>query len=148
MRIAIASDHRGVFLKKELIDFFDTNTNHKLLDVGQYTEHEKLDYPDYARLCCERITQGVAEMGILICGTGIGMCMAANKCKGIRTANVDNIDLARLAREHNNANVVCMGSNTLSLPQMTAVINVFIKTEFQRDERHARRVEKMMKLEG
>ena len=108
MNISIGSDHAGLDLKEKIKEFL-VEAGHKLKDVGAYTA-ESVDYPDFARLVCGDIVSGVSERGILICGTGIGMSMAANKVKGIRCALCRTIFGARMTRAHNDANVLALGS--------------------------------------
>lgn len=133
MRIGIASDHRGVRLKKSLIEYL-TKKGYEVFDYGTNSE-VSVDYPDYAFLIGEKVNEDEIDMGILICGTGIGMSIACNKVKNIRCAKVDTIQEAKFARLHNNANVITL-SSYMSLIKMKDIIDVFLKTEFSNEERH------------
>ena len=112
MKIAMASDHGGIHLKEHIKKYLQ-DKGIEVVDHGTYTE-ESCDYPDYAAKLCQDITSGAsgAEKGILICGTGIGISIAANKCRGIRAALCADVYSAKMSREHNNANVLCMGERT------------------------------------
>ena len=143
MKIGIASDHRGYALKEalkgslidcEIIDYGTTNT-------------DPVDYPDYAFKLGKVINQKEADLGILICGTGIGMSIAANKVKGIRCAHVASSNDAILAREHNNANVIAFGKNT-TVNEAIKMVDLFIATDFKKEERHIRRIQKITKYEN
>ena len=135
MKIGIASDHRGYKLKKELIDYLKNN-NYEVYDYGTNNE-EKVDYPVYAFKLCEDINLKI-EKGILICGTGIGMSIAANKVKGIRCAKVNNKNEAKLCREHNDANVIAL-SEELEIESAKEIIDIFMKTDFSNLDKHVRR---------
>lgn len=138
MKLVIASDHRGIKRKKEIIDFLRKN-NIEVIDLGPNTE-ESVDYPIYAFKLCNEIRNNNAELGILLCGTGIGMSIAANKVKGIRCAKVTNVNDTILTRQHNNANVIALSSSE-SLFKTKKIVDAFVKTEFSNDERHIRRIE-------
>lgn len=138
MKLVIASDHRGIKRKKEIIDYLRKN-NIEVIDLGPNTE-ESVDYPIYAFKLCNEICNNNAELGILLCGTGIGMSIAANKVKGIRCAKVTNVNDTILTRQHNNANVIALSSSE-SLFKTKKIVDAFVKTEFSNDERHIRRIE-------
>ncbi len=140
MIIGIATDHRGIKKKAKLINYLEKK-GHKVINYGTDTE-VSVDYPDFAFLLGEKINNKEIELGILICGTGIGMCIAANKVNGIRCAKVDNTKEAFLSRSHNDANIISL-SNYMSLYKMKDIIDVFIKTPFSKEERHLRRIEKI-----
>lgn len=142
--ILIASDHAGLQLKAELIRRLP---DWSWIDVGPHS-HESVDYPDYAELLGHRlITSGEATSGILICGSGIGMSIAANKIKGIRAAVVENPISARLAREHNNANILCLGSRFVAPEYGADIVKAWLDSTFDAESRHTRRIEKIQKLE-
>ena len=144
MKIAIGTDHRGTNLKNEIID--KLREKYEFIDCAKDT-HEGDDYPDYAKRVCDEVINGTADYGVLICGTGIGMSIAANKVKGIRCALVHNEDEAFLARMHNDANIIAFGSYNSS-DDMCKFLEKFINTDVSsREERHARRVDKIKKLE-
>lgn len=142
-RILIASDHAGVGLKteiqKSLPDFHWE-------DLGPM-ELSRVDYPDYAQLLGEKIRSGKADEGILICGTGIGMSIAANKIEGIRAAVVENPVAARLSKEHNDANVLCLGSRFIAPEYGVEIVQTWLNTPFSNDPRHLKRLEKVRALE-
>lgn len=136
--IAIASDHAGVAYKKDLIAYL-SEKGYTCINLGTDTE-DSVDYPLYADAVCKKVTGGEAELGILICGTGIGMSIAANKHKGIRAGLCCDPDSASLTRQHNNANVLCMGARILSFDQIVAITDAFLGAEFL-GGRHQRRVD-------
>ncbi len=139
MTITIGSDHAGVEYKSKIIDFLEEN-NHKILDVGTFST-ESVDYPDYAHLVAQEVLVG-ADFGILICGSGNGVSMAANKHKNIRAAICWNEDITRLARQHNDANIISLPARFLSIDKCIELINIFLKETFE-GGRHLRRVEKI-----
>lgn len=141
--IAIGCDHGGYELKTALIKHLEQR-NIRFVDCG--CNGETVDYPDIAVKVCEKVTSGECGMGILICGTGIGMSMAANKVKGIRAAVCGDCYSARFTRLHNNANVLCMGARVIGAGLAVQITDEFLNTEFE-GGRHERRVEKIMKLE-
>lgn len=135
MKIGIASDHRGYNQKEELITFLKKK-GFDVIDYGTNSK-ESVDHPVYAFKLCEDIDKKI-EKGILLCGTGIGMSIAANKVKGIRCAKVDSIKEAKLSREHNNANVIAISAN-FSLLKMKKLISTFLETAFLNEEKYIRR---------
>lgn len=145
MKIGIATDHNGVEEKKELIEYMqelgyevvDYSTNNTPID----------DYPDFAELLCKGILANEIDNGILMCGTGIGMSIAANKIKGIRCAKVSNVEEAFISKEHNNANVIAL-SYKIDIDTLKEMVKVYLETPFSNDERHVRRIGKITKLEG
>lgn len=145
MKLLIGSDHGGIHLKQHITQYL-VDKGYEILDVGTYSE-DSCDYPDFAEKLCAEIGKGTAERGILICGTGIGISIAANKCKGIRAALCSDVYSARMSREHNNANVMCMGERTTGVGLAEMMIDVWLTTEFA-GGRHERRVAKIMALEG
>ena len=146
MKLAIGCDHGALILKEEvkkvLAEFEDVEVN----DVGTYTE-ESVDYPDIAEKVCGEITSGRAERGIVLCGTGIGISIAANKIKGIRCALCNDVYSARMSREHNNANVLAMGGRVTGFGPAGEMVRVWLTTGFA-GGRHERRVGKIMALEN
>ena len=140
MKLVIGNDHAGVELKKKLVKALKER-GHEIINVGT-DSLESVDYPDIAALVGEKVLDGKAEYGILICGTGIGISIAANKIKGIRAALVHNEFTARLARLHNDANVIALGARVIGDELGLACVETFINTEFE-GGRHARRVDKM-----
>lgn len=136
MKILIANDHRGLELKNKIQKYLIKN-NYIVENLGTDTE-TSVDYPNLAFNLGEKIDNDT--LGILICGTGIGMSIAANKVKGIRCAKVSSVEEAKLCREHNNANVIAISSN-LSILKAKKIIKTFVETKFSNDDRHQRRVE-------
>lgn len=145
MRIAIAGDHRGFELKKRLITSL-TKQGHTVDDKGTGGP-ESCDYPDLAFLVAETVGQGNAERGILICGTGIGMCIAANKVMGVRAANCHDLITAELCRRHNDANVLCLSGDLLGEDLVERLTKTWLTTEFETNSRHSRRVDKIIQFE-
>lgn len=145
MKIAMGSDHGGIHLKNHIMAFLKEK-GYEVEDYGTYTE-DSCDYPDFAEKVCKAVTtEGAADKGILVCGTGIGISMAANKCKGIRAALVADVFSAKMAAEHNNANVICMGERTTGVGLAEMMVETFLTTEFA-GGRHQRRIDKIMALE-
>lgn len=145
MKIAIGNDHRGYKAKRRMINIL-TQDGHDVLDCGCESE-EAADYPDYAKKVAKKVSEEEADRGILICGTGIGMSIAANKVHGARAAWVDDVNDAASAREHNNANIVCM-RGSMDGWDMEEIVSVFLDCEFQEnEERHKRRVKKISEIE-
>ena len=136
MKIAIASDHNGVKLKAKIISYLK-ELGHEVVDFGS-KENEKVDYPDLAFSVGNSIASENDELGILICGTGIGMSIACNKIKGIRCAKVSSVEESKLSREHNNANVIAI-SGRLGWYKTKKIIKNFIEIPFSQEERHIRR---------
>ena len=144
MRIAIACDHAALDMKKEVLEHLLAQ-GYECVDYGTYT-NASCNYPDYAEKVCTAVYEGKEELGILICGTGIGMSMAANKCKGIRAALCCDTFSARFTRLHNNANVLCMGARVLGAGLACDIADIFVKTGFE-GGRHQTRVDMVMALE-
>lgn len=144
MRIAIASDHAGFALKQALRDRLAAE-GHEVNDFGTQSQ-ESTDYPDYASLVAHEVAERRADRGVLVCSTGIGMSIAANKVEGVRAALVSNGDAARLTRQHNDANVIAFGALFMGEAEAGAMLDTFLATEFE-GGRHARRVAKIMQLE-
>ena len=140
MRIAIGCDHRGLNLKQAIIKSL-SESDHKFEDVGT-NDTASVDYPDIAIKVGNEVLKGNAEYGILICGSGIGMCIAANKIKGIRAANCNDIFSARRSRAHNNANVLCLGGDILGEVLALEIVTIFLSTDFL-GGRHQRRLDKI-----
>lgn len=135
--IAIGCDHAGLELKNEVIKFLE-ESGISYEDVGTYTK-DSCDYPVFAEKVARAVQSGKAEKGILICGTGLGMSYAANKVKGIRAACLSDSASARLARQHNDANVLCFGQNIVGKAVALELVKIFLETEFE-GGRHERRV--------
>lgn len=146
MRIAVGSDHSGYepplpSYKESLMEHLK-GRGHEVIDCGTKTA-DPVDYPDISERVCQAVLSGRAERGVLMCGTGIGMSIAANRHPGIRAATCATPEMARLARGHNNANVLCLGRRILSLEACLEILDVWLDTPFSEAERHKRRVQKM-----
>ncbi|MCX6153727.1 MAG: ribose 5-phosphate isomerase B [Candidatus Kapabacteria bacterium] len=146
MKIAFGSDHAGFKYKKLLIEFLRNQHSQQILDFGCFSE-ESVDYPDYALPVSECVASGVADIGILVCGTGIGMAILANKVMGIRAANCCSADAAKLSKEHNNANILTIGARLVSIEEAKEIAEAFLYGEFL-GNRHMIRVEKIHELTG
>jgi ribose 5-phosphate isomerase B len=146
VKIAVGSDHAGLSLKKEVIALLK-EMSVKVQDFGG-SDTWPVDYPDVARPVAEAVAQGEFERGILICGTGIGMSMTANKVKGVRAALCHDTFSAHASREHNDANILCMGQRVIGVGPALDVVKIWVEAEFSGDERHARRVQKIEESEG
>lgn len=143
MKIAIGTDHAG-FSFKELLKKHLESKGHKVTDCGAFSE-ERCDYPDLGSKVAKLVSQGEAERGFLVCGSGIGMCMVANRFKNVRAAVLRDENDAILAREHNDANVACFGSRVSSIENVKNLADIFLKTPFG-GGRHQARVEKIEKM--
>jgi ribose 5-phosphate isomerase B len=145
MKIVIGSDHRGVEIKRRLLPVVQS-MGHELIDIGT-DGAESVDYPDYAYEVAKRVGKGEVDRGLLICGTGTGMCIAANKVRGVRAASCQDVLTAEMSRRHNDANVLCLSADLVGEDQMTQMIRIWLETGFE-GGRHARRVEKIAKIEA
>ena len=145
MKIAIGNDHRGVEIKLRLLPLL-RSLGHEVLDIGTEAA-ESVDYPDYAYEVGKRVGSGEMERGLLICGTGIGMSMAANKVRNVRAAACQDVLTAEMSRRHNDANVLCLSADLLGEDQMMQMIRIWLETPFE-GGRHARRLEKIAKIEA
>ncbi len=144
-KIVIGSDHGGYALKGAIINHLKKK-KYEVIDVGTYSE-DRVDYPDFAEKAARMVASKKVKMGILICKTGIGMCISANKIKGIRAANVYDIDTAKLSKEHNNANIITLGSVVLEPEEAIEVVESWLDAKFV-EGRHKRRIKKISKLEN
>jgi ribose 5-phosphate isomerase B len=145
MKIAIGSDHRGYEPKRRLVALLQ-QLGHEVEDVGPQSK-ESVDYPDYAFQVAQAVSAGRVQRGILICGTGIGMCIAANKVSGVRAAPCHDRITAEMSRRHNDANVLCLSADLLSEELIERMVRIWLETEFE-GGRHARRIEKIARFEG
>ena len=145
LRIAIGSDHRGDTIQNDLETHL-TGLGHTVTVMGGRGE-ESRDYPDSAQLVGEAVASGSADRGILICGSGIGISIAANKVTGVRAALVHNAHAAEMSRRHNNANVLCLGADVPHDDPVLTIVDRWLSTEFE-GGRHERRIDKMMALES
>ena len=139
-KIYIASDHGGFGLKKDVLNYLNSmQKEYEVIDLGTYSE-DSVDYPDYGHKVGKNVIENKNSLGIVICGTGIGISISANKVKGIRAALCHSIEYAKLSREHNNANVLAIGGRFTTLENAEKMINTFLSTEFE-GGRHIVRVE-------
>ena len=144
MRVAVGSDHRGFQVKRKIVELVQ-RLGHEVVDYG-VTNEDAVDYPDYAQQVARAVSAGAVDRGVLICGTGIGMSMAANKVHGVRAALCHDDVTAEMSRRHNDANVMCLSADLLGARLIDRMIEIWLKTEFE-GGRHARRVEKIKKIE-
>ena len=139
MKIGIANDHAGTNLKHDLIQFLKDN-GHEVINYGTDSTTSS-DYPILAKKLANSVKDKEVELGIAICGTGLGMSYACNKVKGIRAACVSESLSARLSRQHNNANIICFGARIIGIEVAKEIVETFINTPFSNDERHIKRIE-------
>ena len=146
MRVAIASDHAGFIQKQPLVDFMKNEMGIDVVDLGPETE-DRVDYPDYAEKVAHAVASGEVDRGVLVCGTGIGMAIAADKVAGVRASSITTPDFADLFRRHNDGNVVCLSGRFVDVDVNKDIVKVFLTSEFE-GGRHAQRVAKIMKLDS
>jgi len=144
MRIAVGTDHRGYQIRSKVIELVE-RLGHEVEDVGTFSS-EAVDYPDIAAQVSRKVSQGEADRGILVCGTGLGMCIAANKVRGIRAAACHDDLTAEMSRRHSDANVLCLSADLLGERLINRMIELWLSTPFE-GGRHAQRIEKMAELE-
>lgn len=145
MRLHIGSDHAG-FALKEAVKSHLSEAGHAVTDVGAYSE-DSVDYPPIAALVGSAVVSGEADFGVLVCGTGIGMAIAANKVDGVRAVQVNDVAFAEMSRRHNNANVVTLAGRSIPAEQAFAIVDAFLATEFEAG-RHQRRVDQITDIEN
>ncbi len=141
MKVAIACDHGGYNLKEAIKDSFDI----KWIDLGTDNDNTSVDYPDFGHALADAMNDGVAEYGIAICGTGIGISIALNRHMNIRAGLCTDTTMARLTREHNDANVLCLGERTTGVETAFDIVRTFLETEFE-GGRHQRRIDKIEEM--
>ncbi len=144
MRIAIGSDHRGVDMRVKLVELLG-KLGQEVVDVGSHG-HEDVDYPDVAQVVARKVSSHEVDRGILICGTGLGMCIAANKVPGIRAAPCYDDITAEMSRRHNDLNVLCLSGDMLGERLVDRLVEIWLATPFE-GGRHARRIQKIAALE-
>jgi ribose 5-phosphate isomerase B len=145
VKIAVGSDHRGFDVKRRVVVLLQ-QLGHEPEDVGALSK-DSVDYPDFAFLVAKAVNEGRADRGILVCGSGIGMCIAANKVKGVRAAPCHDNITAEMSRRHNDANVLCLSADLLGGELIERMIRIWLETPFE-GGRHARRVEKITQIES
>ena len=146
MRIAVGADHAGVPLNEHIIGEL-RRSGHDVIDFGTHDSTEPDDYPDYARTVGESIQQGRVERGILVCGSGVGACVAANKLRGVRACLCHDTYSARQGVEHDDINVLCLGARIIGAELALELLRAFINANFTGEERHLRRLAKIAKIE-
>lgn len=146
MRIAIAADHAGYQIKDDVINIVQF-LGHDIIDLGTYNQ-EPVDYPDYALKLGKVVAENQADRGILICGSGVGACIAANKIKGIYASVCHDTYSAHQGVEHDNMNVLCIGSRIIGIELVKELIKAFLSAEFQKEDRFIRRFEKIKSIEA
>lgn len=144
MRIAIASDHAGFIQKAPMVDYL-LSLGHDVMDLGPDSD-DRVDYPDFAAKVARAVAEGDADRGVLICGTGIGMALAADKVAGVRASSITTPEFADLFRRHNDGNVVCLSGRFVDLDVNKEIVKTFLTSEFE-GGRHTGRVEKIMQLD-
>jgi ribose 5-phosphate isomerase B len=144
MKIAIAADHKGVKVKQKIVALLG-KLGHETVDFGTHSE-QSCDYPDFARPAAEAVGRGECQRGILVCNSGIGMSLVANKVHGVRGALCYDKWAAEMSRRHNDANVLCLGAEATPESEIEEVVKTWLTTEFE-GGRHQRRVDKVMKIE-
>jgi RpiB/LacA/LacB family sugar-phosphate isomerase len=145
MRIAIGADHGGFPLKGPILDYLAT-AGHEVLDLGTQNT-DRVDYPDYAKAVSEAVLRGEAERGIIICGSGVGACVAANKLPGIRAGLCHDTYSAHQGVEHDNINVLCLGARVIGVALALELVGAFISATFSGEERYRRRLAKVAEME-
>ncbi len=147
MQIAVAADHAGYPLNERVIEEL-RSAGHELIDFGTHDGSVPDDYPDYAKLVGEAVQTSDAEIGILICGSGVGAAVAANKLRGIRAALCGDTYSAHQSREHDDCNVLCLGARVVGVDLALDIVRAFVAARFTGEERHRRRLEKIKSMEG
>ena len=145
MKIAMAADHGGYELKNILKDYL-TEKGNEIIDLGTNSS-ESVDYPDYALLCAKEVVEKNVDFGILVCGTGVGISIAANKVKGIRCALCPSPEIAALTKEHNNANIISLGGRFTSPEYAKEIVDAYMSAQFAGD-RHQKRINKISDIEN
>jgi ribose 5-phosphate isomerase B len=146
MRIAVGADHGGYPLNERVIEEL-RDAGHELIDFGTHDGSVPGDYPDYARLVGETVQNGGAEIGILICGSGVGAAVAANKLNGIRAASCGDTYSGRQSREHDDCNILCLGARVVGVELALEIVGAFVGARFSGEERHRRRLAKIEAME-
>ena len=144
MRIAVGTDHRGYSIRSKVIELVE-RLGHEAEDMGSFSG-DAVDYPDIASIVSRKVSHGEVDRGILVCGTGLGMCIAANKFHGVRAAPCHDDLTAEMSRRHNDANVLCLSADLLGERRIYRMVELWLSTSFE-GGRHARRVEKIAQLE-
>lgn len=144
MRVSIASDHAGFDQKQQLVQYLH-DEGYEVADLGPASD-DRVDYPDFAEAVAREVADGTSQFGVLVCGTGIGMAIAANKIPGVRAANAVDPKFAELARQHNNANIITVSARFITPEENRRIVNAFLNADFE-GGRHVDRVKKISNLE-
>ncbi|HEV2800236.1 MAG TPA: ribose 5-phosphate isomerase B [Pyrinomonadaceae bacterium] len=146
MKIAISADHGGYPLNEHVIEIL-SDAGHQIIDFGTHDGTQPDDYPDYAVPVGEAVRDGRADCGIIICGSGVGACVAANKLRGVRAALCGDTYSAHQSREHDDCNVLCLGARVVGIEVATEIVRAFVGARFTGEERHQRRLDKVLAIE-
>ena len=147
MRISVAADHNGYELKNEISDILK-RYGHDVVDIGPHSLDPLDDYPDFAKPLAKSVSSGETDRGIMVCGSGVGASVAANKVKGVRAAVCHDIYSAHQGVEHDNMNILCLGSRIVGTEVVRELVSAFISAEYTNEERHARRLNKVIEMEN
>ncbi len=147
LHVALGTDHGGFPMKAQLLTWLQ-NQGYKILDVGAHTLDPGDDYPDFAEAVAEAVASGQAQRGILVCGSGVGACIAANKVPGVRACLCHDTYSAHQGVEHDDMNVICLGARVIGIELAKELVTAFLKARFTGEERHRRRVEKVITIES
>ncbi|MDE0744155.1 MAG: ribose 5-phosphate isomerase B [SAR202 cluster bacterium] len=147
MRISVAADHNGYELKNEISEILK-RYGHDVIDIGPHSLDPLDDYPDFAKPLAKSVSSGETDRGIMVCGSGVGASVAANKVKGVRAAVCHDIYSAHQGVEHDNMNILCLGSRIVGTEVVRELVSAFISAEYTNEERHARRLNKVIEMEN
>ena len=147
MRISVAADHNGYELKNEISEILK-RYGHDVIDIGPHSLDPLDDYPDFAKPLAKSVSSGETDRGIMVCGSGVGASVAANKVKGVRAAVCHDIYSAHQGVEHDDMNVLCLGSRIVGTEVVRELVSAFISAEYTNEERHARRLTKVIEMEN
>ena len=147
MRISVAADHNGYELKNEISEILKRD-GHDVIDIGPHSLDPLDDYPDFAKPLAKSVSSGETDRGIMVCGSGVGASVAANKVKGVRAAVCHDIYSAHQGVEHDNMNILCLGSRIVGTEVVRELVSAFITAEYTNEERHARRLNKVIEMEN
>ena len=147
MRIAIGADHGGFGLKSQLVQFVE-ELGHEVVDVGAHTNDPSDDYPDFAKVVALSVASDQAERGIMVCGSGVGASVAANKVRGVRASVCHDTYSAHQGVEHDDMNVLCLGDRIVGVELARELVRAFVSARFSGEERHKRRLDKVLKMEN
>ena len=147
MRISVAADHNGYELKNEISEILKRD-GHDVIDIGPHSLDPLDDYPDFAKPLAKSVSSGETDRGIMVCGSGVGASVAANKVKGVRAAVCHDIYSAHQGVEHDNMNILCLGSRIVGTEVVRELVSAFISAEYTNEERHTRRLNKVIEMEN